>query len=378
MPAIHMLTYHKESKPPELALKTVPCPMCGQPFKDEAAIDSHIDNCGGPPKSPRPSVLPFKSTNPVRPAVIRPAKLGATNFSMIKDASLRRKLEDAGLSSMGSKEMMVQRWKEWTLIVNSNWDNEKDPKSTTELLKHMKDWEKTCGGYGASMSMTQRDGTQIKDKNFDKDAWSTKNDTEFKSLIAEARKTSRDARKKAEDEKEKSVSALSAPATLPTASGDAIATNVGFSPALGSALSAPEHSQSNMTSYQPMAYSCPPCPPSTLPTSSGDAAATNAEFPIASSSRPTSSVPEPSNFEYSMPPISSPQTLPAPAANQSYMAPYHPYQSSVTLPAPVPNQSYQSYSSPYQPHPSSFHQQPMDEYEAPPSSQPYAENRDYR
>lgn len=80
---------------------------------------------------------------------------------------------------------MQRRHTEWVNLWNANCDSEK-PKNKRELLKELDIWERTQGG-NASMFSAGSNNTVMK-KDFDKTAWSTSNDDEYKRLIANARK----------------------------------------------------------------------------------------------------------------------------------------------------------------------------------------------
>lgn len=69
---------------------------------------------------------------------------------------------------------------------NANCDAT-NPKSKMELKRELEIWERTQGGRATSSSATQM-GVQIRGKDFDGKAWSTKHDADFQQLIANARR----------------------------------------------------------------------------------------------------------------------------------------------------------------------------------------------
>lgn len=105
---------------------------------------------------------------------------------MIKENPLRKKLTDAGLSAAGNRQLLERRYTEWITLWNANCDAAK-PKSKGELKRELDIWEKTQGGRVAVSSSSQM-GAQIRDKDFDGKAWSTKHDSDFQQLIANARR----------------------------------------------------------------------------------------------------------------------------------------------------------------------------------------------
>jgi E3 ubiquitin-protein ligase RAD18 len=106
---------------------------------------------------------------------------------MLKDGPLRKKLTDQGLSATGSRTLMIQRYTEWITLWNANCDATK-PKSKGELKREMEVWERTQGGRAPSSGISHISGAQIRDKDFDGAAWSSKHDGDFQMLIANARR----------------------------------------------------------------------------------------------------------------------------------------------------------------------------------------------
>lgn len=167
------------------------CPICQKQVK-EAGINAHIDRgCIDEPrvtkvlggrlsKGSAPAVMPEKSMK-------RPERLPQLNYSMVKDNALRKKLTDMGLSAGGSRQLMEKRYTEWITLCNANCDAT-HPKTKGELKKELDVWERTQGGKALSSNFTKDPGSQIKEKDFDGQAWSSKHDDSFKALIANARR----------------------------------------------------------------------------------------------------------------------------------------------------------------------------------------------
>ena len=106
---------------------------------------------------------------------------------MLKEPQLRKKLQDLGISTAGSRQMLERRHKEWITIWNANCDS-LHPRRKADLLHDLDVWERTLGTRAPTSSRSIKLGTEIKDKDFDGAAWAAKHDTSFKSLIASARK----------------------------------------------------------------------------------------------------------------------------------------------------------------------------------------------
>lgn len=114
-----------------------------------------------------------------------PERLPAINYSIEKDGALRKKLQNLGIPDWGPKPLMQRRHTEWVNLWNANCDSEK-PKNKRELLRELDIWERTQGGNSSIFSAGSSNTVMKKD--FDKAAWSTSNDDEYKRLIANARK----------------------------------------------------------------------------------------------------------------------------------------------------------------------------------------------
>ena len=190
-------------------------------------VDKHIDtSCPGSPQPQKASSSSasgasqarngFRSAfQPPSPAKSKPPeRLAALNYSLLKDAALRRKMVELGLSAAGSRQMLERRHQEWITIWNANCDSAR-PKKRSELLHDLDVWEKTMGSRAPAMSRAAQVGAQIKDKDFDGAAWAAKHDSSFKDLIANARRTRSQAETRAKDASEDE-----------TASGDSIAKEV--------------------------------------------------------------------------------------------------------------------------------------------------------
>lgn len=117
---------------------------------------------------------------------------------MLKDVALRKKMSELGISSQGPRQLLELRHKEWITIWNANCDSVR-PKSRAALLQDLGTWERLSGAAAAGMAFGRtRAGVEIKDKDFDGAAWSSKHDTGFRDLIASARANAAKARKQKE------------------------------------------------------------------------------------------------------------------------------------------------------------------------------------
>jgi E3 ubiquitin-protein ligase RAD18 len=175
----------------------VACPICLTRMK-EAQVDRHIDHsCPGSPQAEahrRPSAKDqsilmngYQSMVKESAATKRPDRLPAVNYSMLKDQQLRKKLAELGISTTGDRKMLEKRHREWMTIWNANCDA-LHPRRKPDLLHDLNTWENTLGSRAPTSSRSINLGAQIKDKDFDQQAWSAKHESSFKDLIANARK----------------------------------------------------------------------------------------------------------------------------------------------------------------------------------------------
>ncbi|KAF9766587.1 hypothetical protein IL306_000995 [Fusarium sp. DS 682] len=177
----------------------VACPVCQSRMK-EWQVFQHLETCtGSAPKSHRaPPSSSNSSFSQQRQQTKAPDRLPAINYSMFKDQALRKKMSDLGISNQGPRTLLERRHKEWITIWNSNCDAA-HPRKRHELLHDLDVWERTQGGRAPTTGRSVQNAAIIKDKDFDGAAWAAKHDTSFKDLIANAKRTRLEAKKKAEE-----------------------------------------------------------------------------------------------------------------------------------------------------------------------------------
>ncbi|BCR90434.1 E3 ubiquitin-protein ligase RAD18 [Aspergillus chevalieri] len=174
----------------------VACPICNRRMKNEAVFPHlETDACGKDPAPPKK--VSYGSLQPMSPVARRktrtiaanannkPERLPAINYSILKEGVLRKKLKDLGIPNWGPRQLLQRRHTEWMNLWNANCDS-KSPKSKWVLLRELDSWERTQGGSANPPSHDSNN--TIMEKNFDKAAWSTSHDNDFKRLIENARK----------------------------------------------------------------------------------------------------------------------------------------------------------------------------------------------
>ena len=148
-------------------------------------INSHLDKCTGEePRAPlrNPTFAPSVSQRSKKPL----GRLPHLSYSIYKEAALRKKLQELGISAAGTKPLLEKRHTEWVTLWNANCDASK-PRKKAELLRDLDIWERTQGG-GVPNGNGFSTVTEVRSKDFDAEGWSTKHDDSFKSLIENARR----------------------------------------------------------------------------------------------------------------------------------------------------------------------------------------------
>lgn len=102
----------------------------------------------------------------------------------MKDSALKKKLQELGIPTWGSRQLLVRRHTEWVNLWNSNCDSNR-PKSKRELLRELDTWENSQGGNAREGRGTSNN---VMNKDFDATGWAASNNDHFSRLIAEARK----------------------------------------------------------------------------------------------------------------------------------------------------------------------------------------------
>ncbi|KAH7035793.1 uncharacterized protein B0I36DRAFT_239059 [Microdochium trichocladiopsis] len=170
----------------------VACPVCNQRMK-EAQVYQHLDQCiVESQRKPTRDVASATSLPPNGHSTTKPPptleRLPAINYSMLKEAALRKKLQELGIDARGSKAVLEKRHKEWMTLWNANCDS-LQPKRKAELLRELEKWERTQGADAPTSSRAANQGAQIRAKDFDGTAWAVKHDASFQDLIAQARRS---------------------------------------------------------------------------------------------------------------------------------------------------------------------------------------------
>jgi len=167
----------------------IECPLgCGKRMKIEA-VEPHLDRCEDEKEAEKKakSRTPTGGVNSSRASqrsTPRPQdRISELNYSLLKETAMRKKMDELGLPSFGSKQLMVRRHTEWVNLWNANCDSS-NSRSKRELLHDLDTWERTQGGRAPTMNQ----GYGIMRKDFDGNGWANKNKDDFSRLIADARR----------------------------------------------------------------------------------------------------------------------------------------------------------------------------------------------
>ncbi|ANB13474.1 E3 ubiquitin-protein ligase RAD18 [Sugiyamaella lignohabitans] len=106
-------------------------------------------------------------------------KLPTLHYSSLNDSKLRDVLSRLGLSKKGSRSELERRHVNFLNLWNANCDS-KSPVSRPDILRQLDAMERTQGDQSNVK-------IQTKGKNFDSQAWSQSNSSQFNDLILQAR-----------------------------------------------------------------------------------------------------------------------------------------------------------------------------------------------
>ncbi|KAF2164906.1 hypothetical protein M409DRAFT_67610 [Zasmidium cellare ATCC 36951] len=166
----------------------VECPLgCGKRMK-EVDVFTHLDRCEDEKKQASRSKARTPLNGFGRSASghnARPQdRINELNYSMMKELALKKKLKDVGIPDWGTKQLLIQRHREWVNIWNANCDSN-HPRSKRDLLYDLDVWERTQGGRAPNPNGLS---STIMKKDFDGDAYSKRHQDEFSRLIADAKR----------------------------------------------------------------------------------------------------------------------------------------------------------------------------------------------
>ncbi|KAL8797916.1 MAG: hypothetical protein Q9182_007122 [Xanthomendoza sp. 2 TL-2023] len=172
------------------------CPICGQRMQEEAVF-LHLDTHDGSSKtlSPEPTKRqrsPSVEIERSRTRLKPPERLPQLNYSLMKDAALRKKLSDLGIPNTGPRSLLIRRHAEWINIVNANADSSR-PRSKREMLRELDVWDRSTGRSITNGGGELKNGGSVMRKDFDAASWSLNHKSDFQDLISKARQSGRSA-----------------------------------------------------------------------------------------------------------------------------------------------------------------------------------------
>ncbi|KAJ7273090.1 hypothetical protein C8J57DRAFT_265929 [Mycena rebaudengoi] len=165
----------------------VDCPLCKQSIKYKH-LNEHMDNNCASISPTKPTAPSSKSQRTQWSDLMGKSKgkekekdeddgyrLPKVSYDQLKDKQLKDKLLEQGLSTTGDRPLWIARHQRWVMLHNANLDKSGPTRrSKAELLKDLKKWEEE---RKAKKKKTTVDDSYIKEHN-----------SEFKKLVAEARR----------------------------------------------------------------------------------------------------------------------------------------------------------------------------------------------
>lgn len=112
-------------------------------------------------------------------------RLARPNYSFVKEAEIRKMLEEYRLATAGSKERLIERHRQWVTLYNANLDaSERIRKSDVGLRKDLAEWERGQDDGQKKAKAKAKAMTEEKAK-----AWEQANSNHFKDLERKARES---------------------------------------------------------------------------------------------------------------------------------------------------------------------------------------------
>ncbi|KAL7753606.1 E3 ubiquitin-protein ligase rad18 [Sorochytrium milnesiophthora] len=169
---------------------TVQCPVCNDRFPSDS-IEAHVNACLEGTAAPRQNRPRAASPSP-SPPQRQPRRL----YHAMKEKQLRELLQKDCLDTSGTRDTLVRRHRQWTLLVNANLDAAR-PQSAQSVRQQLRQWETglqrdMADRERARQASTANGGSTT---NGDSGAWNddalrrhaTAHDASYQALIEQAR-----------------------------------------------------------------------------------------------------------------------------------------------------------------------------------------------
>lgn len=188
----------------------VACPICSTRMKEDFVF-GHLSHCDGVKRAPDPSqraaAAPSSASasasastdrkTPLHLSAPSPSpsrqRLPGLQFDLLTDRALRKKFDDQGIPSWGTRDLLKRRYTEWLNLWNAECDSD-HPRGKRELLRELDTWERTLGGLVKNSAGAGGGGAGVgvgvvgAKKEFDHKAYQAAHKTDFDRLIQEARR----------------------------------------------------------------------------------------------------------------------------------------------------------------------------------------------
>lgn len=160
----------------------VQCPICFGSF-DAVALNKHLDEgCGGPsaagPSSAPPASMDAWLGNKHSSLWEGARRLTRPQYQLKSERDLRKMLDTHGLSTMGQRDRLVERHRQWVNLYNANLDAApalREPVSS--LRRQLQVWERALDSDSAKGVSSERQAR----------AWLKSHQSQYAELAAQAR-----------------------------------------------------------------------------------------------------------------------------------------------------------------------------------------------
>ena len=161
--------------------KKIPCPVC-QVEIPEKNVNLHLDQCLAEKNGEISIVSTVRKMEPLKLPV----------FHLLKDSEIKKRLRDLGLDTSGDKKVLIQRFKNFAVIWNSQCDLD-EPMSKIEMIMKLKRQENRLKGAPtiASNPLTYNSKTDPEVISTQQRAYVEKHKGQFSQLIERAKASSK-------------------------------------------------------------------------------------------------------------------------------------------------------------------------------------------
>jgi E3 ubiquitin-protein ligase RAD18 len=109
------------------------------------------------------------------------SKLPRPNYSVMKEADIRKMLSEFQLSKVGSRDRVIERHRQWVTLYNANLDaSEHVQKTDMQLRRELAEWDKAFDESQRKVKTMTSEAARV---------YEEANESQFSDLIKKARET---------------------------------------------------------------------------------------------------------------------------------------------------------------------------------------------